>query len=291
MSPRCWLSHAESPAATAKVFLRSPPTARIGGARRRAGRRAAARSRATRRIGSGSPSTTPHDGVVAGHLDRPVVRAERVGESGQPFAGLVVVDSRSARRRGCPWSPQRCGGSTSEPGTGGRGGGAAACTAASRRSAGSRGDIGATGATGRRADQHDRAGDGQHVGLDGIDLGDRSATARSATITANGLSARRLRGRRRATAVVGASQARWYPPRPLTATIPPAQRPLQRGEDRVGAGDGAALAGRRGAAHRAGDGLGVEAPVGGIVVLGRAGGAHRRTAPSWCSVGRRADRG
>ncbi len=50
----------------------------------------------------------------------------------------------------------------------------------------------------------------------------RRAASRSATSTANGLSPRRFRARSRATATGSpASQARWYPPIPLTATMPP----------------------------------------------------------------------
>src|SRR2546423_502450 len=51
------------------------------------------------------------------------------------------------------------------------------------------------------------------------------AAARSATMTANGWSGRRLRSRRRvSTASSVASATRWYPPMPLTARICPSSR-------------------------------------------------------------------
>ena len=97
-------------------------------------------------------------------------------------------------------------------------------------------------------------------------------------MTANGLSGRRFRFRRRATAPSSvASHARWNPPRPFTATIAPATD--QRGDDleRV-----VRLRCRQQrdarATHRARHGLGVEPAVSRVFVLPTAFRAHRERA-------------
>ena len=102
---------------------------------------------------------------------------------------------------------------------------------------------------------------------------------RPATISANGLSSRCLRARSAPTAASSsARQARWYPPIPLTATIaPPRSASTAAAERGVRAerprGPRIEQRQRRPAAG-AGVGLGVEAPVARVLVLGAAVGAH-----------------
>ena len=107
----------------------------------------------------------------------------------------------------------------------------------------------------------------------------RCAVARSGTITANGLSPRRFRLRSSATARSSpASQARWYPPMPLTASIAAVAQQLSGLAQRRFAFGDATVAGpvaQRRTAVRAADRLRVEPPVGGIVVFARTVGAHR----------------
>ncbi len=112
-----------------------------------------------------------------------------------------------------------------------------------------------------------------------VDVGDSAcAVGRSGTMTANGLSPRRFRRRSSATArSLSASQARWYPPMPLTASTPPSRSSCRARGSAIVAVDQAAVAvavAQRRPAVRAADGLGVEAPVGGIGVFARAFGAH-----------------
>ena len=120
------------------------------------------------------------------------------------------------------------------------------------------------------------------------------AAGRSATITANGLSPRRFRRRSSATAAsLAASQARWYPPMPLTARMPPSRS--SRRAPRVArfltsasavCGRGSAASARSAGSTPAGHGTG-----------GRRGrrtrARSRRTSgrrPSWSRRGRRAAR-
>ncbi len=92
----------------------------------------------------------------------------------------------------------------------------------------------------------------------------RRAEGRLAAITAKGFSSRCLRWRRPATAAAWrASQARWKPPRPLTATMRPSRSRASVaaiGSPGIGRPCASTSAQRR-AAHRAGIGLGMEAPV------------------------------
>ena len=98
-------------------------------------------------------------------------------------------------------------------------------------------------------------------------------------MSAKGLSSRCLRARSAATAASSAARhARWKPPTPLTATIAPSRRASAAARSasspralappaRVGQPQGRP-------AGRARVGLGVEAAVGGVLVLGAARGAH-----------------
>ena len=95
-------------------------------------------------------------------------------------------------------------------------------------------------------------------------------------MTASGFSSRCLRARSVATAAgERASQARWKPPMPFTATILPVgeRRPAAtRASSRSARTRPSPLEERQaGAAGRAGVRLGVEAPVGRVVVLAPAG--------------------
>ena len=121
-------------------------------------------------------------------------------------------------------------------------GGAAACTAASRR----RSRVVAArrrGASGRRvapraASTIGRSADASSAPLLVAEHRERSAAARSRTITANGFSSRCLRSRSRPTAPrTVASHARWNPPRPLTATIAPRASAARGAGDRIVVGD------------------------------------------------------
>ena len=221
MSPMCWLSQAYFPSATASVFFRSAPTARVGGTADRQRDR-------QRRVSAGAPDRQldtvdhPHDRVVARHQDRPVMHQPAVGEPRKPFERIVVGEadrltaevarrhhqcSRAGLVAGQPEQQhvqRRVGQHDAEVGV-------------------VRGHrVGDRGARRGRGMQHDRA------------LRHRTAAAPTAsstsamrarrrpgrrTITANGLSPRRLRLRSSATArSLAASQARWYPPMPLTAS-------------------------------------------------------------------------
>ena len=106
----------------------------------------------------------------------------------------------------------------------------------------------------------------------------RRASARSRTSTAKGFSSRALRSRSRATTAVRvASQARWKPPRPFSATIWPREQRRHGGAERVGDALRAAARvepGQARPAGRAGVRLRVEAAVLRIRVLAPARGAH-----------------
>ena len=103
MSPMCWLSQAYFPSATARVFLRSAPTARVGGtaAGKATGSGAYPRER---RTGNSRAHDHPHHGVVARDQDRPVVHQPAVGQLRKPFECIIIGVSRSAHRPGCPMS-------------------------------------------------------------------------------------------------------------------------------------------------------------------------------------------
>ncbi len=109
----------------------------------------------------------------------------------------------------------------------------------------------------------------------GVGANHACAVSTSGTITANGLSGRRLRARRRATASSSvASQARWNPPRPFSATISPARsRPatISTGSSTSGAPSSAEARPAGGTGHR----LGVEPAVDRVLVLASAVLAHR----------------
>ncbi len=92
MSPMCWLSHAYLPSATAIVFFRSAPTAIVGGTDTGSAIGSGAYPR-ERRIGSSTPSTTAHDGVVARHQDLAVVHQPAVGEARKPVQRFVVGEA------------------------------------------------------------------------------------------------------------------------------------------------------------------------------------------------------
>ena len=79
-----------------------------------------------------------------------------------------------------------------------------------------------------------------------------------------------------------ARQARWNPPIPLTATMPPSRSSAAIVVERVREAR---------PALGAGVGLGVEAAVRRVGVLGRAGLAHREGRPSWSAAGRTGRRG
>ena len=173
-------------------------------------------------IGASSGTEADH-GVIAAHVDVPVVHKEGVGEARQGARGPHRCRWRSAPRSGCRWS------SPAQPGSP-----ASRCNQQVMK---------------RRVRQHDAepvlarshvAGDRCRPGLSAQqhDRPGRSipatparrrtpwhsaaAMAESGTMTAKGLSTRSLRRRssRTATGLV-ASHARWKPPSPLTARMPP----------------------------------------------------------------------
>lgn len=87
-------------------------------------------------------------------------------------------------------------------------------------------DVGGTAvalASSALAQQHNGADTaGEKLALSVVDMAQAPASARLRTMTASGLLLRRLRRRNSATACsLAASQARWNPPRPLMATMPP----------------------------------------------------------------------
>ncbi len=210
MSPMCWLSQAYFPSATARVFLRSAPTARVGGSghRQRDGQRCVSAGAPDRQLDC--RTTTRTHGVVARDQDLPVVHQPAIGQLRKPFQRIVVGEAdrltaeiarghhqcgRAGLVAGQP-EEQRVqrgvGKHDAEVGIvrghrvgdrGTRRAAASARSAAVHRTAGAR--------TRRRSRRCVRA------------------VARSATITANGLSPRRFRVRSSATArSLAASQAR-----------------------------------------------------------------------------------
>ena len=110
MSPMCWLSQAYFPSATASVFLRSAPTARVGGTATGSATGSGAYPR-ERLIGNSTTVDHPHDGVVARHQDRPVVHQPAVGELRKPFQRIIVgeADRLSAEVARCHHQCRRAG--------------------------------------------------------------------------------------------------------------------------------------------------------------------------------------
>ena len=103
MSPMCWLSQAYLLVGDRQGVLQIA----ADGQRRRHRHRKRHRQR---RIAAGapdgqlrSPSTDPHDGVVARHQDGPVVHQPAVGEVRKPFERIVVgeADRFAAEIAGC----------------------------------------------------------------------------------------------------------------------------------------------------------------------------------------------
>ena len=222
MSPMCWLSQAYFPSATARVFLRSAPTARVGG-------RATGQRDGQRCVSAGAPDRKfavahdAHDGVVARDQDLPVMHQPAIGELRKPFQRIVVgvADRLTAEIARGHHQCGRAGLVAGQPEEQRVQRGVGKHDAEVGIVRGHR--VGDRGAVPARH-QHDRPlCTGQQCAL----TPRRSrrcvrAVARSATITANGLSPRRFRVRSSATArSLAASQARWYPPMPLTATMPP----------------------------------------------------------------------
>ena len=276
-----WLTQARSPLARQNVLLSSAPQASSGrGVPPPGSARPAGRSRASG-AGRGAPRRRrdhAHDRVVGAGLDRPVVDEEQVGDPRQPLERVVVAvgdrlvghvaaghHQRQRRRRRAA-------------------GGAAASTGASRRARAPRAPpTRATGAPAPARGEHDRRARAPRAARA------RRRRARPAlrrrddgAISANGLSSRCLRARSAATArlVVGSagevvaadpldargSRPSRSAPRPrATASRRRRPRPARRR---------ATSSVTDGPQHRAGVGLGVEAAVGRVLVLGAAGGAH-----------------
>ena len=147
--------------------------------------------------------------------------------------------------------------------------------------------------------QHDRPLDRRAAacGVLGDSTASDSASVSVRTITASGFSSRRLRARRRTTACSEvASQARWKPPMPFTATIRPDRRAAAACGDRIG--DSQRSSAVRCEPHAVSTGPHCGQAFGcawnrrsrTVVVLAAAAGRTSRTAPSSSSRGRRARR-
>ncbi len=203
MSPMCWLNHAYFPSATAMVFLRSAPTASVGGTGTGSAIGSGAYPR-ERRIGIArrSPHDHAHDGVVARHQDRAVVHQPAIGEMRKPFERIIVGEADRFTGRGCPeviTSTVRAGlvaGQAEEQ-------------RVQRRVGEHDAEVGIVrghrigdGGTRSAWHQHDRPlCTGQHACREPSSTSAMvRAVARSGTITANGLSPRRFRVRNSATA-------------------------------------------------------------------------------------------
>ncbi len=260
---------------------------------RRAGTRQAD---GARRVAAGAP----HEGgpagrgadhaVVAAGGDVAVVHHVGIRDAGEPPHRLVVADhERLAARVGARHDehellrPRRARPSRrARRSPRGRGATAAACTAASRPASRRRWRCRRAP---RRSPDASRGGRWAARAIRAAAARPRPRARREAgeatfaAITAKGFSSRSLEARSRATArTLRASQTRWKPPRPFTATTLPA-RIFSRAAAitsstlrRVPSSPRRAIARP---AHGAGVGLRVEAAVGGVVVLALARRAHR----------------
>ena len=173
------------------------------------------------------------DGVVVAHGDLPVVHQIGVGDRRQPVDLLPAFDDRLLRQVAAGHD-QRPAGGLQEQHVERRVREHRAEVALAEsdllvhRVAVSRARLGAGltgGADSAPLKQHDRVfRRREQLGLCGVRRDSaRASSSRPANMTASGLSGRRLRSFRRRTASPSvASQARWKPPRPLTARISPA---------------------------------------------------------------------
>ena len=89
----CWLTKTFRPRASATVFFRCAPTARIGASAPCRAATGAARSRARGAARARGPSTTRDDRVVDVPDDRAVVDEEEVGDAAEPRERLALVDA------------------------------------------------------------------------------------------------------------------------------------------------------------------------------------------------------
>ena len=163
------------------------------------------------------------DRVVAADVDRAVVHEEHVGDPAEPLDRLVVVDARSARRSGCR-SSSRAAPPTSRSsrwwsGVEGSITPSAGCRARPRRRRARRGRCAAR--TIGRARRRERVARPAVSSTSG-----RAATSAPSARTAcrRGACARAARARPSSSA----SQARWKPPRPFSATIAPSHAAAPR---------------------------------------------------------------
>ena len=185
-----WLATTSAPLATAIVHFSSAPTASDGvGDAERQHHRLGRVARATGAAAGGRPPVARGDGVVAADVDRPVVGEQAVDERAQP--------GRRRRRRRARWA-RRC--RFPLVITSGR-----PTPASSRWCSGrvrqQQAELGQARRDRRRRDRADarrgastigRRGESSAAGGVVVERAHRPATSRSATITANGLSSRRL---------------------------------------------------------------------------------------------------
>ena len=262
------------PTARQNVFFSSAPQAstgrgQAGGEAERLGRVAA--GAAQQRFPA---RERPHHRVVGPDVDRPVVGEEGVRDACQPRQRVRRRCRRSARRRRFRWSG-RWGGRPREQQMVQRGVGkhdpelAVARRDRVRRPARRAGAAAAPPAAARAGQAAARPSRRPRTVP--------ARRARSAAISANGLSSRCLRARSAdAAASLPASTARWYPPRPLTASTCPSAEQPGRFRQGVPASSLCRVSSRPEPrpAGRAADRLGVESAVRRVVVLGRALRAH-----------------
>ena len=179
-------------------------------------------------------------GVVARDVDGSVVQQPRVGDASQPSPGVVVLVADRLVGQVATRHDQHVGhrGPDPAPGPERRADDAAACRGAAHPTGDCPGPPTprwptSAGPVRRRRRTMGRWADVRRAASDGSTRASVRATSRSRAMTANGFSKRCFRSRSRCTAASeAASQARWYPPRPLMATISPAR------ERRLGGRDG-----------------------------------------------------
>ena len=264
-------TQARSPRARQKALLSSAPQASEGGAlhgQRDARGHVAARAAHHQRLAA-QTAQRAHHRVVGADLDRAVVDEEEVGDPFQARHRVVVAvgdrlvrdvaaghHQRRARRRRAA-------------------GGEVASRAASPRGRASREPPTRPprASARRRAITIGRSRPSKQPLLRAVSSTSARALSRSGAISANGLSSRCLRARSAATAPssIGAGRpggSRRAPSRPRP-TLRQRRSGLERPHRPV-----AAVQRERRPAVRARVGLGVEAPVGGVLVLGPAGAAH-----------------
>ena len=288
-----WPTHARGPLRTQAVLLSSAPQASSG-----------------RSAGTGRASASRHPSARAAHHERPARRARRAPPSrrrGWRWGGRGAGTgrrcrpgararprrgARSARRRGCR--------SSSPAGRRRRraaGGGAASRGASRPRSAEPGATDGGDGRVRAPAREHDRPlapGQQRLLGRAQVDQAPRRARGRRP-------SPRRASPRGACAPAAARRRPRRRPGRPGGSPRCPSRRRSRRREGGRRGGDGVARpigrrragdsqqAGRR-AAVRAGDGLGVEAPVGRVLVLGAAAVAHGEAGHRGAARGRRGRR-